>query len=51
LNFDNLRRNYAFKNGQLEVLLEKIIREGTENKIKPDFILRPFSDLATILPV
>lgn len=51
LNMENLRRNYAFKNGPIEIHFEKIVKEGTEDKVKPEYILRPFRDVSSILPV
>lgn len=48
---ENLRRNYAFKKGKIDVLFEKIVKEGTEDRIKQEYILRPFRDLASVLPV
>ena len=51
LNMENLRRNHAFQLGKIDVHIEKIVKEGTEDRIKQDFILRPFKDVASILPV
>lgn len=34
LNLENFRRNHAFKTGKIEVHIEKIVKEGTEDRIK-----------------
>lgn len=51
VSFDTLRRNCAFKGGKLNPDVDKIVKVGTEKKIKPTFILRSFSDLSSLMPV
>ena len=51
VNLEYFRRNHAFKRGKIDVHIEKIVKEGTEDRIKQDYILRPFQDVASVLPV
>lgn len=51
LNFENLRRNFVYKIGLLDVPIERIAKQDTADTFRPEFIMRPLTGLSSILPI